>query len=118
MINDTLNDVKAINDEERVRYYDDWQASGLKMAQFCRERQLPVHRFYYWCKRFQKEKTPSTTGFSSVELTPSKRTPTSNDTLVDVGIKLPNAIQLQLTLSIPQLLILVRGFCDATSFIR
>ena len=83
-IDDILIDVKNINDAERKRYYDEWKASGLKTAQFCKEKQLPLKSFRYWCKRHPKAKTGK--GFVPVTLTPKKITQTSNDLSLNIGM--------------------------------
>ncbi len=50
--------------EEKRRFWkqhiDDWQTSGLRQAEYCREYQLKVHRFIYWKKKFRASKASQT----------------------------------------------------------
>lgn len=116
MTSNTLIDAKNISNEEKARYYKEWRASGLKAAQFCKERQLPFNSFRYWCKRYQKETSPK--GFVPVALTPKKITPIANDPLLNIGMRLPNQIQFQLNVSMKQLIELLRGVHDGIAIIR
>lgn len=96
MTNDKLIDIKNISDEEKSCYYHEWQSSGLKAAQFCADKKLPFYSFRCWCKRYQKSAQESMKGFSPVTLRSPKTLSASSDVLLDVGMKLPNDIQLQL----------------------
>lgn len=121
---DTLMNAKKLSEEERRRYCNDWKASGLKASQFCIEQQIPFSSFLYWLKRYsngpaKKVKEAIPKGFSPVALKrPMISSDSDDNALIDVGLKLPNQIQLQLTLSHAQLLKLIQGICDATSIIR
>ena len=117
-MNNTLIDITKLSDEEKAQYYNDWKESGLKAVQFCTEKRLPFISFRYWCKRYKKKEIQSPKGFSPVSLAPKKLVSPPNDRLLDIGMKLPNHIQLQLTLPVGELLGFVRGLCDATSIIR
>lgn len=123
-IKDTLINAKKLSEEERRRYCNDWKASGLKASQFCIEQQIPFSSFLYWLKRYsngttKKAKVAIPKGFSPVTLKRPMISPAPSDnTLLDIDLKLPNQIQLQLTLSNGQLLKLIQGICDATSIIR
>lgn len=121
-IKDTLINAKKLSEEERRRYCNDWKVSGLKASQFCIEQQIPFSSFLYWLKRYSNgpaKKAAIPKGFSPVTLKRPVISPDLCDNaLMDIGLKLPNQIQLQLTLSNSQLLKLIQGICDATSIIR
>jgi hypothetical protein len=38
-----------------VQKLQDWEMSGLKRAEYCRQNQIPVSTFDYWRKRIRKE---------------------------------------------------------------
>lgn len=54
---------------------EQWGQSGMRQKDFYRQHNIPSHVFYYWLKRYQKQKTrrrklvPATNGF--VQLQPS-----------------------------------------------
>lgn len=109
-MNDILIDGRNLSESERRRYYDEWQESGLKQIQFCQAQRLPLASFRYWHKKYQKEKPALMPGFSRVAIKKSEGTPEAVDkTAVMVGIKLANQTQLQLSLSVKQLIDLIRG---------
>jgi hypothetical protein len=65
-------------EEDLVRWrgvVSDQEASGKRIAAFCRERELRVWQFYEWKKRLRK---PAAAGFVAVEVskaeTPAQRT--------------------------------------------
>ena len=94
---------------------DEWKASGLKTAEFCRKNQLPLKSFRYWCKQYPK--TKENKGFAPVALT-AKITQTLNDLSLNIGMRLPNQIQFQLNLSVKQFVELLRGINDGIATIR
>lgn len=55
---------RAAERAEKRRYWEgllkSWKESGLTQAQYCREKNLPVHRFLYWRKLILPENTPAT----------------------------------------------------------
>lgn len=44
--------------EVRRQMIERWQQSGLSQIAFCRQENISFHGFYYWKKRFCKEKKP------------------------------------------------------------
>lgn len=135
--NETLIDVNNLSDEEKRQYYRDWKRSGLKALAFCMERHLPFTPFRGWCKQFKKEeqlqnnaflpvsapskiiKDASHDGFSCVTVKQERTAANSMESVgLPVGMKWPNEVQLQMTLTLPQLVGLIRGVCDATKTLR
>lgn len=115
MLKDLIN-TKALTDEERRRYYGTWKSSGLSKAEFCREQGIPIETFHYWHKCYRKTEA-HTGGFSQVHLK-QVSTEISYEKGIELGMRLSNQTQFQMTLSIQQLITLVRGICDAASVIR
>lgn len=51
-----------------------WELSGLSQKEFCAERGIKSHLFYYWLKRYREQDQPDRStkaGFVSVEVEPS-----------------------------------------------
>ncbi|MFD2195559.1 IS66 family insertion sequence element accessory protein TnpA [Oceanobacillus bengalensis] len=48
--------------DKRIKWkarFDDWQSSGLIVAEWCREQNVNVHQMYYWIRKFKGELPPS-----------------------------------------------------------
>jgi hypothetical protein len=108
-----LIDTKRLSEEEKRQYYTDWVSSGLRKTDFCRAHRLPVDTLHYWHKKYKTLKVHQER-FSEV-MVKRETIETSYESTVDVGIKLPNAVQFQATLSTQQMVNLIRGLCDAPS---
>ena len=61
-----------------LKRYQQWQASDLSKARFCKQKEINTTCFYYWCNLFRKAspiekactpKNPLTTRFLPVEIT-------------------------------------------------
>jgi hypothetical protein len=51
-----------------------WESSGLSQKEFCAERGIKVHLFYYWLKRYREQDGSDRSmkaGFVTVEVEPS-----------------------------------------------
>ena len=68
-------------------------------------------KFRHWCKQYKSDKQEK--DFLPVSLTAQKVTGSSNTSLLNVGMKLPNDFQLQFSMPVSELLSLIRGLCDA-----
>lgn len=47
--------------EKRIEWktrFDDWKASGLSVAAWCREQEVNKPQMYYWIRTFEEDKTP------------------------------------------------------------
>jgi len=48
--------------KERARFWqshiDEWSASGLSQAEYCRQKDLSRHRFTYWKRKFKPKHLP------------------------------------------------------------
>lgn len=111
----SLIDTKKLSAEEKRGYYAAWKGSGLSKAAFCKMHCLEKETFYYWHKRFRGDESVAS-GFS--ELTVKVNSKRYNQPLIQVGLKLPNQVQLQMTLQESQLISFIQGLCDATSIVR
>ena len=52
----------------------EWESSGLSQKEFCAERGIKAHLFYYWLKRYREKDQSDRSrqaGFVSVEVNPS-----------------------------------------------
>lgn len=108
-----LIDTRRLSDEEKRQYYTNWSTSGLRKTDFCRAHRLPVDTLHYWHKKYKKLEVHQDR-FAEV-MVKRETIETSYESTVEVGIKLPNAVQLQTTLSTQQMVNLIRGLCDASS---
>jgi len=72
---------------------EQWEQSGMRQKDFYQQHDIRSHVFYYWHKRYQKQKTrprkstPASGGF--VELQPSVLSPNNN-----LELHLPNGTRL------------------------
>ncbi len=60
-------------------HIEQWQASGLSQARYCREQELVTHQFRYWKHQFQvgHELVAPVTGFARVQVAASAAPPFS-----------------------------------------
>jgi hypothetical protein len=87
---------------------EQWRASGQTVAQFCRERGVPVHRLHYWKRQAesatQSEEAPTASEFLAVEIEEVSRSKPPKDAPIEIAV---GAIRVQLPLG-----------CDRESFVR
>jgi hypothetical protein len=85
-----------------------WRASGQTVAQFCRERAVPVHRLHYWKRQAepvaQSEDAPTASEFLAVEIENETSSKASRGAAIEIAV---GAIRVQLPLG-----------CDRASFVR
>lgn len=115
MSNDLI-DTRKLTDLERRRFYSEWSQSGLSKTRFCKEQRIPVETFYYWHRRY-RQGASFKEGFSLLQV---KRTKTEStyEQGVEIGMRLPSQVQLQMKVSMAQLIELIRGLSDAAAVIR
>ena len=47
--------------EKRIEWkarFDAWKASGLSVAEWCRDKDLKKHQMYYWIRQFEDDSDP------------------------------------------------------------
>lgn len=87
---------------------EQWRASGQSVAQFCRERAVPVHRLHYWKRQAEpvarSEDAPTASEFLAVDMEEAARAKPSREGTIEIAV---GGIRVQLPLG-----------CDRASFIR
>lgn len=116
MLEGDVIDTGKLSEEEKRGYYMAWVASGLSKSQFCREHGLPVDALHYWHRKYKGE-VVNGPSFSRV-MVKSQSVETLYESTIDVGMRLPNEVQLQMSMPARQLVVFIRELCDATAIVR
>ncbi len=77
-----------------------WKSSGMSQAEYCRQNDLPLSRFYSWKAKLEPKK------FVSVKITEEPKQQFISHRVEKMTIQLPNGIELRIpsTLSVESLL--------------
>jgi hypothetical protein len=110
-----MNQRKVNHHPERIKFWANiirnWQKSGLSQAAFCRQNNLTSSAFYAWHRRFRdgeveypfsnEVESESASNFIPVQILPEKlkSTTQTNELSETIIVRLPNSLEIEITLS-------------------
>jgi hypothetical protein len=83
------NELKDVRFAEWSGHIKEQESSGVSRQEFCKQKDLKVSRFNYYCNRLKKMGKPQVSAFSPVKIISKE-----NSTSTDIKLSLPNGFSL------------------------